>query len=63
MISVTLDIEMPKCCGACHFARADDEMDFARCALLGHISEWFYYESDGKENRHPDCPLVEVVSC
>jgi hypothetical protein len=62
VISLTLDREMPKCCGACNFSRIDGEMDFAHCAVLGHITDWFYYESDGWDSKHPDCPLVEVES-
>lgn len=60
MISLTLDREMPKCCGACHFAFIESEVDIASCAVLGDISEWFYYDADGWQNKHPDCPLVEV---
>lgn len=47
---------MPKSCGYCCFIRNDFLYPF--CMLHGDIVEEYL-----DEDRHPDCPLIEVTKC
>ena len=50
-------MEMPKSCGDCNFYYADYEEGTASCLATSCYVQPHHYH---KDNRDPDCPLVEV---
>ena len=55
-------MEMPKTCMECPltYPRWDFNIGCKCCkAIIGHHEEYGEY----KTTRHPDCPLVEIVTC
>ena len=59
---VIKEMEMPKSCLECLLAypRWDFNIGCKCCkAIIGHHDEYGEY----KTKRHPDCPLVEIITC
>ena len=59
---VAIDMEMPKTCMECPltYPRWDFNIGCKCCkAIIGHHEEYGEY----KTTRHPDCPLVKIVTC
>lgn len=50
-------MEMPKSCGVCNFYYVDYEEGTANCLATSCYVQPHHYH---KDNRDPDCPLVEV---
>ena len=50
-------MEMPKSCGDCNFYYVDYEEGTANCLATSCYVQPHHYH---KDNRDPDCPLVEV---
>jgi len=56
------DMEMPKSCRECRltYPRWDFNIGCKVCnAIIGRHEEYGEY----KTKRHPDCPLVEIITC
>lgn len=56
------DMEMPKNCAECPltYPRWDFNIGCKYCnAILGHHEDYGKYKTE----RHPDCQLVEIVTC
>ena len=50
-------MEMPKSCGDCNFYYVDYEEGTANCLATSCYVQPHHYH---KDNRDPDCPLVEI---
>lgn len=50
------DMEMPESCIDCPFVKAEGTKFF--CSRIMK-----YIDKDNLENKHDDCPLVEIVTC
>lgn len=59
---IQIDIPMPESCRDCPFEMYYMNCGETRCRATGMILA-DGYKAIPFENRHPDCPLVEVVKC
>lgn len=54
---ILIDMEMPESCTTCQFRFVSYLYGDMRCAMSGKITNLPILD------RHPDCPLMEVVKC
>lgn len=66
-LTLTIDQDMPRCCGKCPLSVIEDVGDEASCPVIGDMTEWFnipveddYDGCKGYYERHPDCKLQSV---
>ena len=55
------DMEMPKNCVECEFCHYDEDYGRYDCVLT--FESWSKEENPYKTQKHPNCPLVEIITC